>query len=161
MAIAERWSKLCRYGEKKYSEKDMLDAIQVDQGGQCDRNRETMSYRRTGKRGKWKLLSPVQLFVTPWTVAHQAPQHMEFSRKEYWSGLPCPPPGDLPDPGIKPRTPALQADSLPFKSRKPSVKEERDAYYVWPYRWWKGLWVLFWDIRETVEGFWAKLHDLT
>ena len=48
------------------------------------------------------MLSPVQLFVTPWTVAHQAPLSMGFSRQEYWSGLPFPPPGDLPDPGIKP-----------------------------------------------------------
>ena len=44
---------------------------------------------------------------------HQAPLSMEFSRQEYWGGLPCPPPGDLPDPGIKPGSPALQADSLP------------------------------------------------
>ena len=46
--------------------------------------------------------SHVQLFATPWTVAHQAPLCMRFSRQEYYSGLPCPPPGDLPDPGIKP-----------------------------------------------------------
>ena len=46
--------------------------------------------------------SRVQLFATLWTVAHQAPLSMGFSRQEYWSGLPCPPPGDLPDPGIKP-----------------------------------------------------------
>ena len=46
--------------------------------------------------------SHVQLFATLWTVAHQGPLPMEFSRQEYWSGLPCPPPGDLPDPGIKP-----------------------------------------------------------
>ena len=53
-------------------------------------------------------------FGTPWTIAHQTPLSMGFSRQEYWSGLPCPlPPGDLPDPGIKPTTPALQADSLP------------------------------------------------
>ena len=45
--------------------------------------------------------SRVQLFVTPWTVALQAPLSMGFSRQEYWSGLPCPPPGDLPDPGTK------------------------------------------------------------
>ena len=51
--------------------------------------------------------------ATPWTVAHQAPQSMEFSRQEYWSGLPFPPPGDLPDPGIEPRSPMLQADALP------------------------------------------------
>ena len=53
------------------------------------------------------------LFATPWTVAHQAPLSMGFSRQEYWSGLPCPSPGDLPKPGIKPRRPALQRDSLP------------------------------------------------
>ena len=50
--------------------------------------------------------------VTPRTVARQAPWSMGFSRQEYWSGLPCSPPGDLPDPGIEPISPALQADSL-------------------------------------------------
>ena len=62
-------------------------------------------------------LSYVQLFATPWTVTLQAPLSMGFSRQEYWSGLPCPPPGHLPDPGIKPASPvslALQADSLPL-----------------------------------------------
>ena len=54
-------------------------------------------------------LSHVGLFATPWTVAHQAPLSMGFSRQEYWSGLSCPSPGDLPDPGIEPRSPALQA----------------------------------------------------
>ena len=49
----------------------------------------------------------------PWTVAHQAPLSVEFSRQEYWSGLPSPSPRDLPDPGIKPGSPALQAESLP------------------------------------------------
>ena len=62
---------------------------------------------------KVKLLSGVQLFATPWTVAYQAPLSMEFSRQEYWSGLPFPPPGDLSDTGVKPRSPALQADALP------------------------------------------------
>ena len=56
--------------------------------------------------------SGVQLFATPWTVAYQAPLSMGFSRQEYWSGLPFPSPGDLPDPGIEPRSPTLQADSL-------------------------------------------------
>ena len=51
--------------------------------------------------------------VTPWTVARQAPLSMGFSRQEYWSGLPFPPPGDLPNPGVEPRSPAWQADSLP------------------------------------------------
>ena len=50
--------------------------------------------------------------MTPWTVACQAPLSTEFSRQEYWSGLPFPSPGDLPDPGTEPRPPALQADSL-------------------------------------------------
>ena len=45
--------------------------------------------------------SPVQLFTTPWTVAHQAPLSMSFCRQDYWSGSPCPPPGDPPDPGIE------------------------------------------------------------
>ena len=50
-------------------------------------------------------------FATPWTVALQAPLYMGFPRQEYWSGLPFPSPGDLPDPRIKPVSPALQADS--------------------------------------------------
>ena len=61
---------------------------------------------------KVKSLSRVRLFVTPWTVACQAPPSMRFSRQEYWSGLPFPSPGDLPNPGIKPMSPALQADAL-------------------------------------------------
>ena len=61
---------------------------------------------------KVKLLSRVRLFATPWTVAYQAPPSMKFSRQEYWSGLPFPSPGDLPDPGTEPRSPALEADTL-------------------------------------------------
>ena len=59
-----------------------------------------------------KSLSCVWLFVTPWTVAYQAPPSVEFSRQEYWSGLPFPSPGNLPNPGIEPRSPAFQADAL-------------------------------------------------
>ena len=59
-----------------------------------------------------KSLSRVQLFGTPWTVARQAPLSMGFSRQESWSGLPFPSPGDLPNPGIEPGSPALQADAL-------------------------------------------------
>ena len=59
-----------------------------------------------------KLLSQVRLFATPWTVAYQAPPSMGFSRQECWSRLPFPSPGDLPDPGIEPGSPALQADAL-------------------------------------------------
>ena len=61
-----------------------------------------------------------------WAVAHQAPLSVEFSRQEYWSGLPCPSPGDLPDPGIKPGSPALQADSLPSE---PSGKGVQNKCY--------------------------------
>ena len=66
----------------------------------------------TDNEVKCLLLSLVQLFVTPWTVARQAPLYMEFSRQEYWSGLSFSSPGDLPIPGIEPGYPALQADSL-------------------------------------------------
>ena len=62
---------------------------------------------------KVKLLSRVQLFATPWTVAHQAPPSMGFSQQEYWSGVPLPSPRDLPNPGIEPWSPALQTDALP------------------------------------------------
>ena len=67
--------------------------------------------------------------MTPWTVAHKAPPSMGFSRQEYWSGFPFPSPGKLPDPGIKPRSPALEADALtseppgkPLLSAKRKVK---------------------------------------
>ena len=70
-------------------------------------------YART--RARAQLLSHIQLFVTAWTVARQAPLSMQFSKREYWSGFPCPRPGDVPDPEIEPTYPAsaaLQADSL-------------------------------------------------
>ena len=63
------------------------------------------------KKVKW--LGCVRPFANPWNVAYQAPLSMESSRQEYWSGLPLPCPGDLPNPGIKPGSPALQADALP------------------------------------------------
>ena len=58
------------------------------------------------------VIQPLQLSVTSWTIACQAPLSMEISRQEDWSGLPCPSPGDLPNPGIETGSPALQADSL-------------------------------------------------
>ena len=61
------------------------------------------------------MLSHVELFVIPWTVAHQAPLSMGFSQQKYWSELPFPSPGHFPDPGIEPVSPAWQADSLPLK----------------------------------------------
>ena len=79
-------------------------------------------------RKKVKLLSHVQLFAIPWTVAYQAPPSMEFSRQEYWSGLPFPSLGDLPDPGIEPRSPSLQADALPSEPPgKPQRNLKREA----------------------------------
>ena len=59
------------------------------------------------------MLSPIRLFAMPWTVVYQAPLSMEFSRQEYWSELPFPSPGELPDPGMELGSPALQPDSLP------------------------------------------------
>ena len=94
---------------------------------------------------KWKgkLLSCVQLCMTPWTTAAcQAPLSMRFSRQGYWSGLPFPSPGDLPDPGIEPGSPALQADALPseppgkpkvnFLESKSSVSKCSLYHYPWP-----------------------------
>ena len=70
------------------------------------------SYSKESLKVKVKSLSRVRLLVTPWTVAHQAPLSMGFSRQEYWSGLPFHSPGDLSDPGIEPWSPALQANAL-------------------------------------------------
>ena len=76
----------------------------------------TLVLTDTEQEDKWvkwvKSLSRVRLFATPWTVAHQAPPSMGFSRQEHWSGLPFPSSGDLPNPGIKPWSATLQANSL-------------------------------------------------
>ena len=71
---------------------------------------------------KVKSLSRVRLFATPWTVAYQGPLSMGFSRQEYWSGLPFPSPGYLPNPGIEPRSSALQADALPSEPPGKPIK---------------------------------------
>ena len=70
----------------------------------------------------------VRLFATPWTAICQAPLSMDFSRQEYWSGLPFPSPGDLPKTEIEPRSPALQADFLP--SEPPGKPSERWSQYI-------------------------------
>ena len=79
------------------------------------------------------MFSRVQLFATLWAVACQAPLSMEFSRQEYWSGLPCLPPGDLPNPGIDPMSlvsPALAGGffttELPGKPKCKDIRENRD-----------------------------------
>ena len=76
---------------------------------------------------KVKSLSCIRLFATPWTIAYQAPLSIGFSRQECWSGLPFPSPGDLPNPGIEPRSPALQADVLP--SEPPGNQKEMKIGY--------------------------------
>ena len=99
-----------------------LGKIMTQYGTSILRNSEVTD--KMPKSEKCWLLSRVQLFVTPWTVPRQAPLSIGFSRQEYWSGLPFPPPGDPPNTGIEllsPPSPALWVDSLPTEiSGKPS-----------------------------------------
>ena len=74
--------------------------------------RSLIKFISTFVKVKVKSLSGVRLFATLWTIAHQAPPSVGFSRQEYWSGLPFPSPGNLPDPGIEPRSAAMQAGTL-------------------------------------------------
>ena len=90
------------------------------------------------KSSQVKSHSRVRLFVTPWTVAYQAPQSVEFSRQEYWCGLLFPSPGDLPNLGIEPRSPALQADALP------SEPPGKPVYFFEPLFWGVGVKILEW-----------------
>ena len=78
--------------------------------------------------------SRVQCFATPWTVAHQAPLSLGFSRQEYWSGLPCPPPGDLPNPGIKPASlmlPALAGSFCTTSTTKEVLSHSNSLHFTW------------------------------
>ena len=110
--------------------------------------------REAGSRGRActcavccaQLLSPVRLFATLWTAARQAPVSMGFSRREHWSGLPCPPPGDLPNPGIEPRSPALQVDSL---LSEPTAKPKNTGMCSLS---------LLQGIFPTQESNWGLLH---
>ena len=94
-----------------------------------------------------KSLSHVQLFATPWTVARQPPLSMGFSRQEYWSGLPFPSPGDLPDPGIEPRSPALQADAL--SCEPPGKWSEAESQKNWVTQ--DNSWPILWDLIALLE----------
>ena len=96
------------------------------------------------KKVKVKLLSRIRLFATPWTVAHQAPPSMGFSRQEYWSGLPFPSPGNLPDPEIGSRSPALQADAL---TSEPPGKPT--TLYEW--------WVLRFSVYHNTADYKMKI----
>ena len=129
------------------------------------------------------MLSHVWLFATPWTVAHQTPLFMEFSGQEYRSGLPCLPPGDLPNPGIKlvsPVTLPLQADSLllsyrgspPSRSylnlitsqRPTSENHHTEAFNMWIFRGTYSVWGFPGDSdgKESVcsEGDWSSMPGL-
>ena len=86
-----------------------------------------MKFFKREMKVKVKSLSHVILSGTPWTVPYQAPPSMGFSRQEYWSGLPFSSPGDLPDPGIEPRSPPLQVDTL---LSEPPGKPKREIISV-------------------------------
>ena len=85
-----------------------------------------------------ELLTGVRVFETPWTAGYQAPLSMGFSRQEDWSGLPLPSPGDLPEPGIKPRSTAFQAGALPSEPRRLSdtyITSTKNNFFLSGQRW--------------------------
>ena len=84
---------------------------------------------QNGMKVKMLVAQSIQLFATLWTIAHQAPLSIEFSRQEFWSELPFPSPGDLPNPGIEPGSPTLQADSL--LSEPPGKPQVGKSNFKW------------------------------
>ena len=107
---------------------------------------------------KEKALSHVQLSVISWTVAYQAPPFMEYSRQENWSRVLFPSPGDLPDPGIEPRSPALQAESLPTELQGKSQKDESqriDAFELWS---WIRLLSVPWTERKSNQSILKEIN---
>ena len=97
-----------------------------------------------------RVLNHVQLFETPWTVAFQAPLSVEFSRQEYWSGLPFPPPGDLYHPGIKPASPASPALASPLAPPGKPISIQKASYKL-------GIMVAF---REKKKKNWENKDNL-
>ena len=89
---------------------------------------ESLYFWHWQKVKKWKSLSCFGVLVTLWTAAWQASLTTEFSRQEYWSGLPFPSPEDLPNPGIEPRSPTLQAESLPSEPPGKTLTLSRKGY---------------------------------
>ena len=87
------------------------------------------------------ICSVVSYSSTPWTVACWVPPSMGFSRQEYWSGLPFPSPGDLPDPGIKPRSPALQVDSLPSELQGKQCNNNQEKWSFTEWLLWADTWL--------------------
>ena len=104
-----------------------------------------------GKAEESEVAQSCPTLCDPWTVAHQVPPSMGFSRQEYWSGLPFPSPGDLPNPGIEPRSPTLQADAL---TSAPPGKPPR--YTVEVTNRFKGLDL----IDRGPEELWTEVHDI-
>ena len=103
----------------------------------------------------------------PWTVAHQAPLSMGFSRQEYWNGLPCPPPGDLPSPRIEPRSPALKADSL--SSEPPGnrvvmcgceswLKKKAECWRIDAFELWRRLLRVPWTVRRSNQSILKEIN---
>ena len=103
--------KICLFSEKVIK----VHPYNVCPGDTCAGSEEETRTQKLSpyEQVKVKSLSRVRLFANPWTVAHQAPLSMGLSRQEYWSGLPFPPPGDLTNQRIEPRSPALQEDPSP------------------------------------------------
>ena len=108
------------------------------------------------------MLSCVQLFVTPWTVAQLGPLSVEFSRQEHWSGLPFPSPGDLPDPGIKPGSSAFQVDSL--SSELPGEVQPKKKKKIRAKQCKTESWIAWYDeaenINRSIEGSVMSWHYL-
>ena len=105
---------------------------------------------------EWKSLSCVWLFVTPWAVACQAPLSMEFSMLKYLSGYLLPSPGDLLNPGIEPRSPALQADSLPSEPPgKPTgfgFQPNTNSAVIQIFLSWSHWMMIYFELSMSVEG---------
>ena len=91
--------------------------IRTETTGKTSNSETEKAYRNWNEREVAQLCPTL---CDLWTVAHQAPPSMGFSREEYWSGLPFPSPGDIPDPGIEPRSPTLQADALTSHHQSPT-----------------------------------------
>ena len=139
---------LCRYksspGPHEWLREPLLQSHPVS-------SQERPSFSLVSHRWRWKSechsLSPDQLFVTPWTVAHQAPLSMGFPRQELWSGLPFPPPGDLPDPGIEFKSPVFQVDSLPSEPPRKLTDEDVCGQTQGP------VWGLLRQVHSYPRGF--------
>ena len=107
---------------KKFLKRRKIDTLREE----IKQNRTKCSVKNRAGRKSVKSLSRVQLYATSWTVAHQAPLSMGFSRQEYQSGFPFSYPGDLPNPGIKPRSSILQANSLPSGRSQVGGKKKKN-----------------------------------